>query len=159
MATWKFEGMDEYLAQMKKLYDLSEVHAKRVLYKGAGVAADIVKAAVNEIPVDDDKGTKDMRRGLRKIQKEGLVQSFGITSMRPNGTGFDVKLGFDGYNKLQTKSWPNGQPNAMIARSIESGNSFTPATHFMSKATKKAKLATEMAMKVALDTEIKKIVK
>lgn len=155
MATWKFEGIDNYIEDLKKLVSMSDKHAKRALYEGAGAAADIFKRVINDLPVDDDKGKKDMRRGLRSAQKEGLQRSFGISGMRHDGTEINVKLGFDGYNTIKTKTWPNGQPNAMIARTIDSGNSFTPATHFISKATKQAKPIAEKAMQFRLENDIK----
>lgn len=55
----------------------------------------------------------------------------GIARIRENSTGWNVKVGFDGYNKIVTKRWPKGQPNAMIARSINSGTSFMIKYPFM----------------------------
>lgn len=159
MATMKFEGVDDYLKELQKIYDMTDEHVGRAIYAGAKVVADGVKEAVRALPRDDDPGKKDMRSGLRSIQVEGLVQSFGISPMRTDGTFKNVKLGFDGYNAVRTERWPQGQPNAMIARAAESGTSFMKKTPFMSKTTRAKKAECEAKMRAAFDQEISRLVR
>ena len=75
-----------------------------------------------------------------------------------NDKGYwNVKLGFDGYNKVKTKTYPNGQPNAMIARATESGSSVREKTPFVRTAVSATqKQAVEIAKRV-VDEEISKI--
>ena len=38
-----------------------------------------------------------------EAQRDGLVENFGISSMKDVGGYINVKLGFDGYNSIQTQ--------------------------------------------------------
>ena len=96
--------------------------------------------------------------GPNSYQKEGLRQSIGIASLRNDGGFWNVKIGFDGYNGLKTKTWPQGQPNAMVARSVESGTSWMQKQPFMRKAEQSSRSACEKAMSEAVDKEIQKII-
>ena len=71
---------------------------------------------------------------------------------------YNVKIGFDGYNSVKTKRWPSGQPNAMVARSIESGTSWMTKQPFMRKAEQASKSQCEHVMSETVDIEIKKII-
>ena len=72
-----------------------------------------------------------------------------------NDNGYiNTKIGFDGYNATKTKKYPNGQPNALIARSIESGTSKHQKTPFVRPAISKAKAKAEAAMAASVDKDI-----
>lgn len=58
----------------------------------------------------------------------------------------NVKLGFDGYNGMKTKKYPKGQPNVLLARSIESGSSIAKKRPFVAPAVRKTKKAAEETM-------------
>lgn len=153
MATLEFKGLDEYVKQLNDIRANTEEICGAAIYKGADVVADAVKAAIVSMPTDNRPYVKDgdMKTGPSARQKTGLINSFGIAPMRTDGTMLNVKLGFDGYNDIKTDNWPNGQPNSMIARSIESGTSFLKANHFMSKAVNGSKGACEQTMKNTFD--------
>ena len=68
-----------------------------------------------------------------------------------------LKIGFDGYNSVQTKKYPNGQPNAMIAAAINSGTSRRKRTNFIYKAVNKSKQESLAAMKRQFDEDIKNL--
>ena len=60
---------------------------------------------------------------------------------------------------MKTKKYPNGQPNALIARAVNSGTSFRKKTRFLDKAVNASKKAAEAAMDAACSREIEKIMK
>lgn len=159
MATFQFKGVDEYLEQLQRVYNVSDEYIGKAIYKGADVVADAIKQATKELPTDDAPQKKDKRSGIRSIQKQGLVDSFGVAKLRTDGTFLNVKLGFDGYNKLKTKTWPNGEPNVVVARALESGKTFLPKIQFVSKATRKNKKLCEETMRITIDKEISHLVK
>ena len=133
------------------------------LYEGAAIVADAVKAGIESLPTAPASqwGTPEHPLpGINSKQKSGLIASFGIAPSQDDGTGyFHVKLGFDGYNDIKTKNWPNGQPNQLIARSAERGTSFMNATPFMKKSVAKARKRCETAMQARVEEEIQKIMK
>lgn len=160
MAKFQFEGVDNYIAQLRKIYDDTDEIIGRAVYEGAGVVMQSVVSAIDGISVDNRFGTETNKTsGPNSYQKEGLKRSVGITKMRKDGTFTNVKIGFDGYNGLRTKTWPNGQPNAMIARSIESGTSWMQKQPFMRKAENSSRSKCEQAMAAEIDREVAKRVK
>lgn len=160
MAKFQFEGVDDYIAQLQKLYDKSEDVVGEAVYNGAKTVMKYVSAAVNDIVTDNRHGTEEHKvAGPSTYQKEGLVRSLGITPARYDGTFFNVKIGFDGYNGVKTKTWPQGQPNSMIARSVQSGTSWMQKQPFMRKAEQAAKSPCEKVMAETVDKAIQKIMK
>lgn len=138
MATFKTQGLDKYVAQLERLGKKTDTVISEAVYEMAKVVADEVKANLIALPsVPDTEGLKafasepQQKIPITKAQKWGLVHSFGIASLRNEGGFIHVKIGFDGYNEVKTKTFPNGQPNALIARSIESGSSTREKTPFL----------------------------
>ena len=160
MARMKIEGLSEYVQKLEELEQQAKPLVQKCLYEGAAVVANAVKSSIGSIPTrsNTEFGSEShVLHGLTAAQKAGLVESFGITKMRDSSFTQDVKLGFDGYNQVRTPKYPNGQPNAMIARSIESGTSFLQPCHFMSKAVNATKSACVAKMEEVCDSEISKI--
>ena len=154
MASWKFEGIDEYLAQLERLKLDTRSAIGRAIYEGAGLVAKEVAGEIQKLPVNNQYGSK----GITSVQKAGLIEGFGISHAQTDGDYRHVKLGFDGYNGQRTKKYPNGQPNALIARSVNSGTSFRKKDPFVDRATKRSKSACEVRMTQVIEQEIIKIV-
>lgn len=160
MAKFKFEGVDDLIAQYEKIAGNTEKVIGAAIYKGAGVVMDKVETAVDGISTDNRFGTADRpTTGPSTIQKLGLIHSLGITPMRRDGDFYNVKIGFDGYNNVKTKTWPQGQPNSMVARAVESGTSWMTKQPFMRKAEASAKGPCEQAMAQVVDDEIQRLIK
>lgn len=158
MATFKFKGLDEYVRKLENLSSYTEILIGEAVYQGAEVVADTTKRAIEGIPVDN-RTSVPTRTSINQKQKNGLIKSFGIAKLQKTKHFYNVKTGFDGYNDIVTDRWPQGQPNVMIARSLESGTSFMPKNPVISKATRSAKKACEEAMQKSLDGNIKKLMK
>lgn len=161
MARFEFSGIDNYISQLNKLQQSTKdgVVGKTV-YAGAEVVADSVRRAIQALPVGDgrarDGGLIDT---VTLPQKAGLLDGFGISRMKDDDGFVNVKLGFDGYNSTRTEKYPRGQPNVLIARSVNSGTTFRKKTKFVDKAANSAKKAAEAAMDAACSREIEKIMK
>lgn len=164
VATLKIEGLDEYERLLSQMSDLNTVQSVcgATIYAGADVMADTIRKGIEALPVvpADKIGTPDNKlEGITSKQKDGLLDSFGITPMQHKDGFYEVKLGFDGYNDVRTTAHPNGQPNSLIARSVNSGTSFRQKIPFIDRAVRSAKKETEAAMVAACDDEFKKITK
>ena len=147
MAKLQFKGLDEYEKQLLKLKDVSRECIGQAIYKGAGVVADAVKANIESLPIDT-RHVKDgqMLTGITETQKQGLRDGFGISKMENENGYVHVKLGFAGYNGSVTRKYPNGQPNSVIARSVNSGSSFRQRIPFVDNAVNSSKSACEQTM-------------
>lgn len=160
MARFQFEGIDNYISQLEKLYGDTEEIIGAAIYDGAGVVMQSVVNAIENIQVDNRFGTEEHKTiGPSSYQKEGLRRSVGIAKLRQDGSFWNVKIGFDGYNQIRTKAWPQGQPNAMVARSVESGTSWMQKQPFMRNAERNSKVKCERTMANTVDREITKRIK
>lgn len=160
MAKLKFSGLDEYVSQLKTLVTVSEVCIGRAVHDGAGVVADAMKAAIESLPIDERYvKSGNTLNGISSLQKKGLIEGFGIATLRNDNGYLNVKLGFDGYNGVKTKQFPSGQPNAMIARSINAGTSFRQRVPFIDNTVRQQKDACEKKMKETFDKELKKVIR
>ena len=145
------KGLEEYLQQLGQLTE--EGYLKQAIYPAAGKVAEAVRKNIEGLP------EKSGNRGVTKKQKEGLLEGFGIAAFQNDNGYLQVKLGFDGYNEQRTKKYPNGQPNAMIARSIEGGTSWSPKIRFINNAVKATQSEAEAIMKKSIDKSIEAIMK
>lgn len=120
------------------------------LYYTAKEVADEVKTRLQGLRTRTSEvynlTAKDRRHLLSEKQKSGLIESFGITAMRTSGRGcYDVKLGFDGYNDVITENYPQGQPNALIGRLVESGGTYMDKQPFFRPALNASKARAKQA--------------
>ena len=156
MAKWIVgHGIDEYIAKLGNLEMKAPETCKRAVFDGAAVVANAVRSNIQSLPVGDP------RKGgyVTGPQKQGLLDGFGIAAFKNDGGFLNVKLGFDGYNSTVNKCFPNGQPNAMIARSLECGSSTYGKHPFIGPAVRSTKSAAEAMIKTRIDEQIEAIMK
>ena len=156
MAKIEFVGIDEYLEKLNKIGDKTTGLCKRALYDGAAVLADAVRSEVQALPVTD-RNTEPQQ--VLSYERDGLLAGLGIAKMKDDGGVVSTRVDFDGYNRLKSKTYPNGHPNSMIARAINSGTSKRKKNPFMSRAVAKAKAKAESAMSARMDADINEIMK
>lgn len=161
MAKWRFYGFDNYIKQLEELGNplVIDVYLKKAIWAGADVVEDATKEALINLPVDNRPSNVDYRTSINQKQKNGLIDSYGCAPPRYDGTFLNVKVGFDGYNDIKTKRWPQGQPNVVIARSLESGTSFMKKNPVISRTERKQKKACLEAMQKSLNETINQIMK
>lgn len=134
MARMKIKGLDEYASKLQKLSGgEAEKIMRHAVYEGAGYLADQIRLSIQSLPTFEGSW-KNYRKpivGVSDVQKQGLLNGLG-TSKIVNDSGFvNVRIGFNGYNDHVTKHYPKGQPNALVARSVESGSSIGTKTPFI----------------------------
>ena len=143
----KIKGLREYENKLLKLENLTREILGEAIYEGAGLVADAVKSSIESIPIDERYVTGGATLyGITPEQKAGLRDGFGIARMRDDNGFLNVKLGFDGYNSQVTKKYPGGQPNSLIARSVNAGTSFRQRIPFIDNAVNQTKGAAEQKM-------------
>ena len=151
------EEMEAYIYKLEEMGKNTEEMIERAVYPAAGLICDECVSEINSIPVIVKYGKQEMLDGLTADQKAGVLDGFGISTFQSNAGFVHVKLGCDGYNNTVTKRWPNGQPNAMILRSIENGTSFMRARHPINRATLRTRGKAVILMRQTFDEEVKKI--
>lgn len=150
------KGMDQYLQQLGNLEEIAPQSMGKAVYEGAHIVADAIKHNIQAMRVDD-KPFSERVTGIRSIQKEGLEKSLGIAKATTDNGYRNVKIGFDGYNNLKSQKYPQGQPNAMIARTFEAGNSFTQKQPFVGPAIRASRAQAETKMANVIDDDLRRI--
>lgn len=163
MAKITFKGLDGYLARMTALEKATEGIVSAVIYDGAEIVANEVRDGLQRLPVAEHDGKPwfgtpgHLAYGPSREQKQGLIESFGITPISTDSEGFtNVHIGFDGYNSIKSAQWPQGQPNQMVARAVESGTSFMEANPVFKIRVRAARPRAQRAMKKRGEKEIQK---
>ena len=159
MAKWIVgKGLDNYIAYLQSLKLATDEIIGKAVYEMAKVVADNVKANMLALPaVSNEANIATYKKGYSRLsepEKEGLIEGFGISPMRNDQGYVNVKLGFDGYNSVKTKKYPNGHPNALIARVTESGSPYREKTGFIRKAVNASKKNAEDAGRITIEKEI-----
>lgn len=150
------KGLDQYLQQLGNLEMIAPQSMGKAIYEGANIVTDAIRRNIQAMNVDDTPYHEKVV-GIKSIQKEGLLHSLGIAKATTDNGFRNVKIGFEGYNKLKSSEYPNGQPNAMIARTFEGGNSFTKKQPFVGPAIRATRRQAEVEMANIVDNDIVKI--
>lgn len=162
MAKWIVgKGLDSYIAYLQSIEAVTDEMIGEAVYDMAKVVADKVRANIEALPaVSNEANIATYREGYSRLsepEKQGLMDGFGVSPLQDDSGYRNVKLGFDGYNSIKTKKYPQGQPNALIARVTESGSSYREKTPFIRPAVNAARKPAEKAGQAKIDEKIKSI--
>ena len=161
MAKITFPGLSDYELMISRLSKGVDDIAGKAIYAGAGIVADAIKENIKALPIVRGYGTTEnpLPGGVTAPQKAGLIDGLGISPMQSDAGYLNVKIGFDGYNATKTEKYPQGQPNQLVARGVESGTSWKQKKPFIRPAINASKSRAEAEMARILDQEIEKITK
>lgn len=148
--------LDKYLAQLGNLEHRSDGLAGRAIYEGAKIVADKIRSNIEKMPVQKEPPKRGQRRDPYQDEINGLLDGLGISKKRVDDGFINVKIGMDGYNSKVTEMYPNGHPNAMIARSINIGTTFMNKHPFITQAVTSQKKAVVEKMKEIIEEGINK---
>ena len=159
MAKITFKGLEEYELRLSRMGKETTRIAGAAIYEGAAIVADEIKKGIRGLPVVTGYGTETnpLPGGVTSAQKQGLLDGLGIAPMQDDRGYLNVKIGFDGYNRTKTEKYPNGQPNQLVARGVESGTSWKQKKPFVRPAVNASRKQAEAKMAEVLDAEIKKL--
>lgn len=162
MAKWIVgKGLDSYISYLQKIDAVTDEAIGEAVYEMAKVVADSVRSGIQALPtVSNQANIATYKKGYSRLsdeEKQGLLDGFGVSPMQDDNGYFNVKLGFDGYNSVKTKKYPQGQPNALEAQVTESGSSYREKTPFIRPAVKAARKEAEQAGKTKIDEKIRAI--
>lgn len=163
MARMTVKGLDEISAKLEVLGTKGTNMAKACVWEGAKVIADKVKANIGSLPTDSWRPKNTTKAGkynvLTATNKADLESGFGIGEIEVTGGGAQTVIGFAGTGSAPSKKYPRGLPNALLARSIESGSSARSAHPFVRPAVNQSKGAAQAAMQAKADEFIGNIMK
>lgn len=146
------KGMDDYLASLGNLLYRADGIGGKAVYEGAKIVADKLRSNIEALPVHT--GPVKGRRDPFQVEKDGMLAGLGIAKMRNDGGFINVKIGMDGYDDHITDRYPQGHPNAMIARTINTGSTWMKRCPFINNAVTATRSAAEEKMKEVIEKGI-----
>lgn len=161
MAKITFPGLADYEMMLSRLEGSTDEMIGKAVYAGAGIVADAIKDSIKALPIVRGYGTESdpLPGGVTAPQKAGLIDGLGISHMQDDMGYLNVKIGFDGYNATKTEKYPQGQPNQLVARGVESGTSWKQKCPFVRPAINRSRKRAEAKMAQVIDDEIEKVMK
>lgn len=165
MAKIKWEKqLEDYASRIERIGSRSGEICGKAVYEMASIVADKIRSNLEAIHADPDTeglaAWKEKRKaGLTYSEKQGLLDGLGISKLEDDNGYLNVKIGFDGYNRIKTRKYPNGQPNVLIARSLESGSTVRDKHPFVRTAVNAARAEALKACEKIIDEEMQKIIK
>lgn len=162
MARISFKGAEDYAEALKKLEftaqggELLEKAAKA----GGAPVADEIRRRLRILPEAEYRRLSpgEVFTGIPDGQKQDLLDSLGVTPPQRDRKGFvNVKVGFDGYGSYPTKAYPDGLPNQLLARAVESGSSVRKKTPFVRPAVQATRKEAVDEMDKVIRQELEKI--
>ena len=162
MAKITFKRGSEYALKLQQLerHFTSDKPLEKAVVAGAAIVADQIKSNLEALPEEEYRklGEGEIFHGLPTGQKRDLLDSFGLTPIEKDKNGFiNTKAGFDGYGSFPTNAYPQGIPNQLLARSVESGSSVREKTPFVDLAIKATRQKAVEAMNAVIEDEVKSI--
>ena len=162
MAKIFFRSQGDYFEKLKQMQEhfSSDEPIRRAVYAGADPVANEIRRRIEALPEESFRylGPNEWFVGISPDQKQDLLNSFGLSKIRRSGAGLvSTKAGFDGYGSFPTAAYPNGLPNALLARSIESGSSVRKKIPFVDPAVKATQEESIDAMGKSIEDDFKKI--
>lgn len=162
MARISFKGFDDYAEALKKLELTAQggEMLEKAAQAGADPVADEIRRRLRNLPEDEYRRLNpgEVFTGIPAGQKEDLLDSLGVTPPQRDRKGFvNVKVGFDGYGSHPTKAYPDGLPNQLLARAVESGSSVRKKTPVVRPAVQATRKEAVDEMDKAIRQELEKI--
>jgi HK97 gp10 family phage protein len=158
MAKMTVNAGEDLINKLAKLSKDSDIIAKKVVRAGANPLADEIRKNIQSLPVEEMRTLQDGEKFdvITSGGKKDLLDGLGVTppGMDKNGNT-NVKVGFEGYGSYPTKKYHKGIPNALLARSIESGSSVRQKKPFIRPAINKTKEKCKEEMSKKFDEEVK----
>lgn len=140
MAKISFPGFESYEKALRELGADAEKICKAAVYDGAAIVADAIRASYYSQPHPYSEHGNE------------VIKSMTLSKIRNDDGYVNTKVGFVGYDS-------EGTATAIIARTLESGNSHQRKKPFIRPAVNRVKQAAIRAMGDKIDQMTKQIVK
>lgn len=163
MAKIIYRGYTDFGKDLEKLevaFAGNNAILEKTAQAGAAPVADEIRRRLRNLPEDEYRRLNpgEVFTGIPSGQKQDLLDSLGVTPPQRDRKGFvNVKVGFDGYGSFPTRAYPEGVPNALIARAVESGSSVRKKTPFVRPAVQATRKEAVDEMDKSIRQELEKI--
>ena len=146
------DGLDNYIKSLEELTKNITPALKMAVYAGANDIIKSIKTEINGLPTG-----KKHKNELTPAEVRGLHAGVGLSKMEVKNGTVNTKVGFNGYNNQKTRKFPNGEPNALVARRTVKGAAGHRKNDFVSRGVKNGEAAMQKDMEQTLNDYIEKI--
>ena len=155
MARFNIKATEDYAIKLSMLTDaaIEKKIAGAAIHEGANIVANQIRENLVANLSDPESVSKKRNILFKNYYNKptgDLLASFGISKMQRDEDGFNVKIGFDGYDR-------HGVANQLKARVMESGSSVLRKRPFVRPAVNKTKKQAIEKMGEVIDEEIARI--
>lgn len=162
----EYSGLDKLIEGTETIYTHTMSLGRGALGAAAGVVADEVRKAIEALPAEKEKENgrsrwatpDDPLTGVTNTERQDLLNALGISSFKQSGSEITTSIGFDGYGSIPTKTFPQGVPNALLMRAIESGTTFRKKTPVIRRARVAGQKKANEAAQKKLNDLVKKMI-
>ena len=143
-------GLDDFSARIGKLGSASAGMIRQSMYDGAAQMKAAYEAEILALPAAEHHPLKEgeLMTGITDTNRQDLLNGLYVRKFATEGGQHYTVIGFNGYGSPETatKRYPNGLPNALLARSINSGSSVRRKNRFAARAKTRSQEAAKAAM-------------
>lgn len=143
-------GLDDFSLKISKLGNASAGLIRQSMFDGAAELKAAYAAEINALPAAEHHPLKEgqLMEGITETNRQDLLSGLYVRKFAKEGGQHYTVIGFNGYGSPETatKRYPNGLPNALLARSINSGSSVRRKNRFASRAKNNGQEAAKAAM-------------
>lgn len=147
-------GLDDYIKQLGEVAENTGKWTGQAIFAGAEIVADEIRKQIQALPVQEGSAKHGTRRNPSAVEIQGMLDGLGVAKKRVTNGFSNVKIGMDGYNSHVTDKYPQGHPNAMVARSILAGTTFMNRIPFVDQAVSAVRAAAEDKMREVIEQGI-----
>ena len=167
MAKMTVYGIDVFQKNMQTLDHEARNICKGGLGEGAGYAAEVLREAVEMLPIRPSKTSKEDHEralyGVTESEYAQILNNFGIAKFRDSGGAWNTSVGFGGYVSTPSPMWHNRVPTGYLVQVVEygtvdaDGKHFRRPTHMISGAINRSKDEIAQQIQNYIDKEVNKI--
>ena len=154
------QGLEDFSSRIAALGSKGVPMIKMAIYDGAAIMIEQVKREIQGIPEEEGYMPPGRKRHVIAARdKKALLDHAGISHMQDREGKVSLSISFDGYTDYTTRSFPQGVPIPLLARSIVKGTSVRSQYDFMQRAKRAAQQAAQNQMIVTASNYIQQIQK
>lgn len=161
---YRFKGLDKYVKQLENLTNsvYADICIENAVDAGGKVVDDYTVRELQALPTDDSYVSskridtfKYKRTGLRTVQKQFLIKTFGTSPIDKKRSFINEKTG---VNKeiIRYRDMSGYTPAVTLARMLERGTSIMNKNPVFSRASRKARTPCLEAMQESLNKDIER---
>lgn len=162
MARLNIEGLDIFLADLRKMSTEVRNINKGALGEGAKVAVERFGEALESLPIRPDKTTgrqhNEKLYGVTESEYAQILNNYGIARFKNSSGGYQTSIGVKGYINTPSAMFNDQVPTKLLLAAVDNGTEFRKPTHVLSKVSRGLKAEVEEAMQKYIDDKIKDII-